>query len=281
MAAEMMGSLTFVRPQGRLAEVADAVWDWEVPEEEALALAWQDIPSVSPLLSLHYRAPLRCDGPLGPELRADFVVGIHTRPMAVRAGGAIGNVAVQLKPEAAPRLIGESFPQLASLRDVFGEDAVSRLTSQVAGAGDAAGRIDAVRRFAEARLADAGNEPPPCRAAGLLRQDPSLPIRDVAASLGISERHLSRRFQAVFGLGPKAFARIARLAAVGEARRRGLGWAETAYACGFADQAHMINELKSLLGQTPSECCSFARKFTNVSTDIKSHESEFCNFPRL
>jgi AraC-like DNA-binding protein len=33
---------------------------------------------------------------------------------------------------------------------------------------------------------------------------------------------------------------------------RGLSWASIACSCGFADQAHMINDFKAILGVTPT-----------------------------
>lgn len=35
------------------------------------------------------------------------------------------------------------------------------------------------------------------------------------------------------------------------ARRRGLSWADVAYTCGFADQAHMINDVNAIIGVAP------------------------------
>jgi AraC-like DNA-binding protein len=90
-----------------------------------------------------------------------------------------------------------------------------------------------------------------CRAAGLLRRKPHLPIRRLAARLDISERHLLRTFQAMFGIAPKQFARIARIERVLSARAQGAAWAEIAYATGFNDQAHMINDFTKIVGVTP------------------------------
>src|SRR5262249_5410781 len=91
-----------------------------------------------------------------------------------------------------------------------------------------------------------------CRAAASLRSNPSLRLRPLAAELGLSERHLSRRFKAVFGTGPKQFARSARVEQVLAARCSGSSWANIACSCGFADQAHMVNDFKAILGATPT-----------------------------
>jgi AraC-like DNA-binding protein len=75
----------------------------------------------------------------------------------------------------------------------------------------------------------------------------------LAAELGVSERHLSRRFKTVFGTGPKRFARIARVEQVLAARRRGSAWADIAYSCGFTDQAHLVHDFNAILGATPND----------------------------
>jgi methylphosphotriester-DNA--protein-cysteine methyltransferase len=59
-------------------------------------------------------------------------------------------------------------------------------------------------------------------------------------------------------LSPKAACRLARFRAVLERRRRapGRSWGELAIDAGFADQAHLTNELKAFTGLTPTELAS-------------------------
>ena len=92
-----------------------------------------------------------------------------------------------------------------------------------------------------------------CRAAALLRESPHLRIRHLAARLDVSERHLSRSFQAMFGMSPKHFARIARIERVWSARGQGASWADMAYAAKFTDQAHMVNDFTEIVGVPPAQ----------------------------
>jgi methylphosphotriester-DNA--protein-cysteine methyltransferase len=64
---------------------------------------------------------------------------------------------------------------------------------------------------------------------------------------------LSRSFRAMFGAGPKLFARVARIEKVLAMRQHGLAWADIAYASGFADQAHMINDFDAIVGEPPQQ----------------------------
>ncbi|CCE05165.1 hypothetical protein BRAS3843_1310032 [Bradyrhizobium sp. STM 3843] len=78
-------------------------------------------------------------------------------------------------------------------------------------------------------------------------------MSSLAARLGTSSRNLSRAFSAAFGLSPKRFARLARFQKILAERRRSRSWAQTAYACGLTDQAHLIDEFHDLVGEAPTD----------------------------
>jgi AraC-like DNA-binding protein len=88
----------------------------------------------------------------------------------------------------------------------------------------------------------------------------------LARELGLSIRQLERRFLAAVGLPPKLFCRIQRFNNVfqvlGQPSRN---WVETAIACGYYDQAHLIRDCKDLSGSTPQsllgEDADLARHF--------------------
>jgi AraC-like DNA-binding protein len=70
-----------------------------------------------------------------------------------------------------------------------------------------------------------------------------------------------RCFRAMFGASPKQFARVARIEKILAMRQAGSAWADIAYACGFADQAHMINDFDAIVGETPQ------RLFRTIALD--------------
>ena len=79
-------------------------------------------------------------------------------------------------------------------------------------------------------------------------------MRDAARTLGLGERQLERLFAAEVGIGPKTFARVARLERAltlmgGTAR----GQAALATAAGYADESHLIREFRALALATPAE----------------------------
>jgi transcriptional regulator GlxA family with amidase domain len=79
------------------------------------------------------------------------------------------------------------------------------------------------------------------------------PVHAVAADLGMSERHLRRVFRDAVGVSPKAFAKLARFhRALGAAHAdRRTSWARIATATGYYDQAHLIDEFRTITGVTP------------------------------
>jgi AraC-like DNA-binding protein len=81
-----------------------------------------------------------------------------------------------------------------------------------------------------------------------------MPVGEVAAGLGVLPRTLRRRFTAQVGLGPKRFARVQRLQRVvrevdGLER---VDWASVAARHGYADQPHLAEEFRQLVGVTPT-----------------------------
>ncbi|HZS61581.1 MAG TPA: helix-turn-helix domain-containing protein [Gemmatimonadaceae bacterium] len=78
-------------------------------------------------------------------------------------------------------------------------------------------------------------------------------VEDMASALGWPVRTLHLRAVENLGLSPKRALRIERLhrALVGF-QARSDGWAQIAANAGFTDQAHLIREFQSLLGETPT-----------------------------
>lgn len=75
----------------------------------------------------------------------------------------------------------------------------------------------------------------------------------LARELGVSTRQLQRRFLAGVGLRPKLFCRMQRFNNVFRVlSQQSCDWVETAIACGYYDQAHLIRDCKDLSGHTPA-----------------------------
>ena len=89
----------------------------------------------------------------------------------------------------------------------------------------------------------------------LLTSHRGAPVAAVAREVGWSRRHLSQRFTAEYGIGPKQLGRIVRFEQAVACLKAPLrpSLATVAAECGYADQAHMARDWRDLAGRAPSE----------------------------
>jgi len=139
------------------------------------------------------------------------------------------------------------------LDDLFGASRVSLLGEKLSQATTTAERFSHMRTFLLSNLRPRETESVVSQAAALLQRDPCLRVRQLAARLDVSERHSCRDFSGMFGMGPKQFARIARIERVLSARAQGATWTDIAHATGFTDQAHMNKDFTAIVGVSPTE----------------------------
>lgn len=66
--------------------------------------------------------------------------------------------------------------------------------------------------------------------------------------VALSERQLHRLSLDAFGYGPKTLTRVLRLVRALDLARSGMPYAQVAARAGYADQAHLAREVKSLAG---------------------------------
>jgi AraC-like DNA-binding protein len=185
----------------------------------------------------------------GPDTRARRVelstgtrlAGVRLRPGA--AGAALGLPATELRDEAP------------SAAEVLGQAAVERLLDELRAGGDPHAIL------VRAIELGAASAPDPLVLAAVAALDrPGARVASVADELGLSTRQLQRRVADAVGYGPKLLARILRfrrlqaLAAPpdhwtpGEPR---VPLVELALDAGYADQAHMTDEVTRLAGLSP------------------------------
>ena len=103
--------------------------------------------------------------------------------------------------------------------------------------------------------------------AAAIRAAPAAnPIEWAADQLSVSARHVRRVFDRELGISPKRFTRILRLLKIMRAADviARPPWAQLAHSFGYADQAHLINESRALVGKTPATL-HHARRAENPS----------------
>jgi AraC-like DNA-binding protein len=197
------------------------------------------------------------------------VVGTMTRALVSPPAAVRGLLGIRFRPGEALAFLDVA---LAEARDASlsaldaGLGPVDELRARVTDAKPAAWPriLDAwlLSRLARARRADARVR----RAVEIMRAaGGQARVSTVSAHVGLSERHLERAFHERVGLSPKFLARVMRLRAwVGSLDSRlaqvpsaEISWAALAADGGFADQAHLVREVRALAGITP---VAFARE---------------------
>jgi AraC-like DNA-binding protein len=80
-------------------------------------------------------------------------------------------------------------------------------------------------------------------------------IKDLVADSFLSRKQFERTFNEFVGTSPKQFLKIVRFqnAICEKSKNPGLSLTEIAFMCGYFDQAHMINDFKTLSGITPKK----------------------------
>ena len=132
------------------------------------------------------------------------------------------------------------------LADLWPPDEVRRLEESVGGAPSAARALEALIG-AHARGPATVD---PLLADVVRRARAGQRVAAIAPAVGLSARHLQRRALDAFGYGPKLLARILRLGDALELARRGVPLATVAARCGYADQAHLADDVRALAGTT-------------------------------
>ncbi|MEV4398492.1 DUF6597 domain-containing transcriptional factor [Nonomuraea sp. NPDC049607] len=192
-----------------------------------------DLPALTVLTDPTLAQPFASDPAFAPE-------------SALAPGPALASVGTGLASDAfAPG--GAAFePAGAASRREGAPTASWRARTDTDPAGMAA-RLAAMRAAVVARLREAPDPDPAAPAiARALRMGRS--VRDVAWTLGLSERQLHRRSVASFGYSPKTLQRIVRFQRALTLARAGVPPAEVAVRAGYADQAHLSHDVKRLSG---------------------------------
>lgn len=252
-----------LRPSAALADIVEAIWDWDVPDGNAAqAITIKVPPSTAPYFVIQYRTFTHCRWKFGGDSYDHINYGhvltqTQSGMFAIRPRGPLGVITVRLKPEGATRLARVAMHELMNvkigLRNIFKNHDIAILEERVMEANDSAERIACVEDFLLRQLHPDHEDPVLARASLVIRRNPGVRMKQLAAHLDISERHLLRGFRSAFGTSPKQYARLARIEKVIAARKRGLGWSEVAYACGFTDQAHLVHDFGAIVGGTPAE----------------------------
>jgi AraC-like DNA-binding protein len=219
-------------------------------------------PQVTLIISLGPAIDVTMD-PADPASRAQrrtsFVAGLSDVPALTEYQSDQHGIEVNLTPLAARRLLAVPMSEVANrvvdLDDLLGRDG-QELVERLAGSRGWEARFALLDDVLGARLAETATPPPEVAGAWarLTGAHGRVPVADLAQDAGWSRRHLVTRFREHVGISPKVLARVLRFERVVELLQRddGTRFAEIAYSCGYADQAHLNRDFRAFAGDTPS-----------------------------
>lgn len=166
-----------------------------------------------------------------------FATGLATCTARLRLGAGAAFTGIKLWPWAWHALGGPRCSGFADDWIAIEDPALTALTN-----GDAQAIPDRlVKTFAKVKVSPLG--------AAILA---SKTVAGIAQRSGLSHRQLQRRFVCEFGMPPRSYLRLLRFrGALAEVQARSETLADTAAAQGYADQAHMARDFRSLAGLPP------------------------------
>ncbi|MGY1740498.1 MULTISPECIES: helix-turn-helix domain-containing protein [unclassified Blastococcus] len=216
------------------------------------------LPVDAPLVVMAHADPAQRPGAFDSILG-----GLHTRPALLAHPGRQEGIQLALAPMGVRALLGVPASALVSVdvgvEDVLGARLTGEMLERVRSARGWAARFAAVEDVL--LRAARGTGGPPAEVAEAWRlttvSGGRLRVAELARRVGWSERHLTARFRAETGLGPKEAARVvrfdrarrtlaARVAAGGPPDLAGL-----AAAAGYADQSHLTRDWRAFTGLSP------------------------------
>lgn len=187
------------------------------------------------------------------------VHGLHLRPRLLGHTGGMEAVEITFTPWAAHRFFGESMADLTDTvveaGDLLGRR-IQHLGDQLSHAPDGPARFQVLDRalleWTAAAPASLTPDSGVLKAWGLLhRSFGTMAIRDIAEQVRCSTRRLETAFRRQIGVSPKRLARIIRLNRAIHLLGGGTSLVDTALACGYYDQPHLVRDFKALTGTTP------------------------------
>ena len=189
------------------------------------------------------------------------IVGLLDAAIDMHYPPDICTFGIRLHPARAATLLGVAASAVVNIVRPLGQ-VCKALDDQLAAVVDAHPRIESADARDEVERVLLGfcrratpNDDLIVRAVDrLLGADLPITVADLAAEVGMSPRHLHRRFLDEVGVSPKRLERLARFARAWRQAVMGpsVTWADLALAHGYADQSHLVREFRTFGARPPA-----------------------------
>lgn len=182
-----------------------------------------------------------------------------SQPMDVQMRKGAGVIAICFHPGMAYNFIKVPMHILSdtrtSLADIWGCMA-AEIEDEMAGAGNNEVRVSLVQKHLLKHLTNGKDDLQILHCLRMARLSEGLiPVGRLVCDTGLSQRHLSRKFQEYVGLSPKEYLRVSRFICSLDHLKRypAFSLTEIAHKSGYYDQAHFIRDYKDYTGYTPGQ----------------------------
>lgn len=197
---------------------------------------------------------------IGDELYKRSIISFRmSRPMDIQMRKGAGCLAICFYPGMAYKFFHLPMQMLtdtnAALSDVWSKLA-EEIEDKLAAARNNDTRVFIVQNYLLRQLTRGKND---LQVACCLQQVQNttglVSVSKLSNDTGISQRHLSRKFQQYIGLSPKEYLRVYRfIQSLTHIKKHPvLSLTEIAYKSGYYDQAHFNRDYKTYTGCTPAE----------------------------
>ena len=194
------------------------------------------------------------------ELHKRSIISFRmSRPMDVQMRKGTGCLAICFHPGMAYHFFRLPMHVMTDrtvpLSEIWGDKAMA-LEDQLAGSCNNDARVKLAQEYL---LQELGPDKQDSQLVYCLNQsylsEPPKAVTKLTNALGISQRHLARKFQQYIGLSPKEYLRVCRFIRSLEHLKKYpvLSLTEIAYESGYYDQSHFNRDYKIYTGHSPGE----------------------------
>ncbi|MDP2903321.1 MAG: helix-turn-helix domain-containing protein [Methylovulum sp.] len=248
-------SLRVFQPSHLLEPYVTAIWDYDdLLDGDNLALSI--LPDTATYLCFLYADLLTTAHKERIYTTRSGLAGFQSFRSDLGALGKVSGVSARLTPWGlnvfCRGVVRDCAERRVDCRDIFPKYLIEEIEDKLSVIRTASERVQCVEHFLLSIL-NRNNEDLLIQTAckELDKSSGSYPISMLARTLGLTERTFERRFQVHIGTTPKKYARIVRLRNAIFQRKKLSNWADVAYAAGYYDQSHMINDFQELYGMPP------------------------------
>ncbi|HVV06609.1 MAG TPA: helix-turn-helix transcriptional regulator [Puia sp.] len=218
------------------------------------------IPDTALVMTFRYKGKVwKLEGEKEESLPATGISGLRKSVRLFQYEKQTANLLVVFKEGGMNAFVRQPAHELFELNissdNLFPASQLDELLEQLAGAATDEARVDVAETFLLTKL-HACNKPDPLVSSALasIRQHSGIVrIKDLAASLYVSQDAFEKKFRSAVGATPKQFASIVRMKDLIRKYPTYTSLTDAAYEAGYFDQSHFIKDFRLFTGQTPKD----------------------------